>query len=321
MKFPQIFLTQIQKDQKEFLNLLDLTAKVHGENRNTAGKIKSVIWDENFFHLKSSTVWMGLTASEKESVLLSLGEKILQEAYFIECGGMAYAGKMNLTARTKEEREFFCFVAEEEAKHLRMVENLANFNISLDSIPSFALLIGEIIQEASKPSHLLLIQILLEGWGLNYYKSLARNARDENVAVVFKAILKDEIRHHSAGVILFSSYLNQNEIEEKESDEFLGYLERIAFMVKIGPYSTAEECFKRTANKNKEDLRNFLAETEAVSVTSGKMELLGQLLSKSLPDDILEQIKERNLLKALDLNEMTEVLYQSMPGIFSPDEG
>ena len=320
MKFPQIFLNQIQKDQKEFLNLLDLTAKVHGENRNQAGKINSVIWDEDFYHLKSSSIWKGLTADDRETILLALGEKILQEAYFIECGGMAYAGKMNLTAKTKEEREFFCFVAEEEAKHLRMVESLANFNTSLDSIPSFALLIGEIIQEASKPSHLLLIQILLEGWGLNYYKSLARNARDENVAAVFKAILKDEIRHHSAGVILFSSHLNQNEIKDNEAGEFLGYLERIAFMVKVGPYSAAHECFKRTSNKSKADLEKFLLETDAVSVTSGKMELLGQLLSKSLPVKLLEEIKNRKLLKALDLKEMTDVLYQSIPGIFSPAE-
>jgi hypothetical protein len=54
-------------------------------------------------------------------------------------------------------------------------------------------------------------------------------------------------------------------------------------------------------------------------VTSGKMELLGQLLSKSLPDDVLNSIKEKKMLKALDLNEMTEALYQSMPGIFGQE--
>lgn len=320
MKLPQIFLNQMQKDQKEFLNLLDLTAKVHGENRNPSAKVKSVIWDESFFHLKSSTIWKELSSDDREKILLSLGEKILQEAFFIECAGMAYAGKMNLTARTKEEREFFCFVAEEEAKHLRMVESLANFNTSLDNIPSFALLIGEIIQEAAKPSHLLLIQILLEGWGLNYYKSLAKSAKDENVAAAFKAILKDEIRHHSAGVILFSSHLSQNVINESETEEFLGYLERIAFMVKIGPYSAAEECFQKSLHKEKEDLRQFLIETDAVSITSGKMELLGQLLGKSLPGEILEEIQSRKILEALDLKEMTDILFQSMPGTFSPDE-
>ncbi len=317
MKFPHLFLNNLSREQKEFINLLDLTAKVHGENRNPSGRVDSVIWDEDFFHLKNSGIWKTKTADEKKSILVVLGQKILQEAYFIECAGMAYAGKMNLAAQTKEEREFFCFVAEEEAKHLRMVEALANFNTSLETIPSFALLIGEIIQEATKSSHLLLIQILLEGWGLNYYKTLAKNARDENVAAAFKAILKDEIRHHSAGVLLFSQH--KKNMDESSKKEFLGYMERIAFMVKIGPYNACEEVFRHHDQATREELKNFLIETNAETVTAGKMEILGQLLGKGLPDDVLESLKESGTLKALDLNEMTELLYQSMPGIFLPE--
>lgn len=317
MKFPHLFLNNLTKEQKEFNNLLDLTAKVHGESRNTSGKVDSVIWDEDFFHLKSSSLWKAKSKDAKNAILISLGQKILQEAYFIECAGMAYAAKMNLAAQTKEEREFYCFVAEEEAKHLRMVESLANFSTSLETIPSFALLIGEIIQEATKSSHLLLIQILLEGWGLNYYKTLAKSARDENVASAFKAILKDEIRHHSAGILLFSQY--KKDMDESSKKEFLGYLERIAFMVKIGPYNACEEVFQGQDAATIEELKNFLIETNAETVTAGKMEILGQLLGKSLPDDVLEILKNNETLKALDLNEMTELLYQSMPGIFSPE--
>lgn len=318
MKFPQIFLQSLSKDQKEFLNLLDLTAKVHGETRAFSGKENNVIWDQNFFNFKDATAWKNLSETDQKEILISLGQKILQEAYFIESAGMSYAGRMNLTAKTKEERAFFCFVAEEEAKHLRMVETLAVFSTSLDTIPSFALLIGEIIQEAKKPSHLLLIQILLEGWGLNYYKSLAKSALDENVANTFKAILKDEIRHHSAGVILFNSHKAQTPMTPEEVTEFISYLERIAFMVKIGPYSACEEVFRRQQGCSIEELKKFLNETDAVSITAGKMELLGQLLGKSLPDNVLQEIKNRKILAAMDLKEMTDVLYQSMPGIFAP---
>jgi rubrerythrin len=315
----QLFLTNLSKDQKEFLILLDQTAKVHGEVRNPMGKENVPIWDENFFHLKESETFKSLSAAQRNKILVTLSQKILQEAYFIESAGMAYAAKMNIAAKTKEEREFFCFVGEEEAKHLRLVESLANFNTSLENIPSFAMLIGEIIQEASKPSHLLLIQILLEGWGLNYYKALQKNAKDENVAAAFKAILKDEIRHHSAGVILFSAHKNSVGLKADEVTEFMGYLERIAFMVKIGPYNACEETFREKGNASKEDLRKFLVETNSVVATAGKMELLAQLLSKSLPDDVLNRIKEERLLEALDLNGMTEVLYQSIPGIFGQE--
>lgn len=312
MKFPHLFLTNHPKEQKEFLNLLDLTAKVHGETRNPMAKENVPIWDDEFFHLKNSSIWKALSEDKRNQILVTLGQKILQEAYFIETAGMAYAAKMNLAAKSKEERSFFCFVAEEEARHLRMVESLAIFNTSLETIPSFALLIGEIIQEASKPSHLLLIQILLEGWGLNYYKSLAKNAKDENVANAFKAILKDEIRHHSAGVILFASHKTNVGLSDTEISEFLGYLERIAFMVKVGPYSACEEVFRCVESPTTEMVKTFLTETDSVLVTSGKMELLGQLLGKSLPDKVVATIKTRGILKPMNLNEMTEILSQSI---------
>lgn len=313
MKNSQLFLSGISRDQKEFLNLLDLTAKVHGEVRTKAGNADEPVWDEKFFHLENSTLWKQLSTDERNAILLTLGEKILQEAYFIENAGMAYAAKMNLAARSKEERQFYCFVAEEEAKHLRMLEDLSQFNKSLETIPSFALLIGEIIQDATTPSHLLLIQILLEGWGLNYYKSLAKEACDERVTAVFKAILKDEIRHHSAGVILFSSY---GKMKEEEVNQFLSYLERLAFMVKIGPYTACEALFSRLQKPSKEELKEFLTETDAVAITTGKIELIGQLLSKSLTKELSDQIRVRRILEPMGLEEMTEVLYEAMPGTF-----
>lgn len=320
MKFPQLFLTNMSREQKEFLNLLELTAKVHGEVKNPMGKENVPIWDEEFFHLKDSKIWKTLRPEVRNDILVSLSQKILQEAYFIECSGMAYAAKMNLAARTKEEREFYCFVGEEEAKHLRMVESLANFDTSLDNVPSFALLIAEIIQEAKRPSHLLLIQILLEGWGLNYYKSLSKTAKDENVANVFKGILKDEIRHHSAGVLLFGSHTKTHGMSAEEVQEFLSYFERLSFMVKIGPWSVCDEVFRHIEKPTRQMLSDFLHEIQADVNTSGKVEILGQLISKALPEKVLKTVKSRGMLDSLTHDEMKEALAQSISGTFALEE-
>lgn len=316
MKFSQLFLSNLAKDQKEFLNLLDLTAKVHGETKPSLGGRDTPIWGEAFFHLENSKIWKSLPEDSKNKVLISLGHKILQEAYFIETAGMAYAARMNLAAKTKEERQFYCFVGEEEAKHLRMVEALANFDTSLNNIPSFALLIAEIIQEAKRPSHLLLIQILLEGWGLNYYKSLQKSAQDENVATVFKAILKDEIRHHSAGVILFNELKSKAGMNASDVEEFLNYIERISFMVKIGPWSVCDEVFRHIERPTQQMLSDFLKEIKADVNTSEKMEILEQLIVKALPDDILAMVKKKGYLDCLNHEEMTLALMQSISGTF-----
>lgn len=310
----KVFPSSLSKEYKDFLNLLDLTAKVHGEAKTLNPAGKNPVWQADFFHLENSDIWKTLSVDIQTSILINLGHKIYQEAYFIECAGMSYAAKMNLTSNSREEREFFCFVGEEEARHLRLIESLGGFSISSENIPSFALLIGEIIHEASRPSHLLLIQILLEGWGLSYYKTLSLYAKDETVVQVFKQILKDEIRHHSAGVLLFANVKNSS-FDENAQSEFLSFLKRIAFMVKIGPWNLCDEVFKHIKGASEQQLRTFLEECQAVTKTNEKMELLSYLLEKNLPKNVLTKIKEEKILMPMNLEEMTEILYQSIPGI------
>lgn len=312
MKNFEVFLSETSSNRPEFLNLIEQTGKVHGELREEL-KSESPFWDEKFFLLDKSSAWKSLDYRTKESILISLGKKILQEAYYIESAGMAYSGKMILTSRTKEERQFYCFVAEEEARHLRLLETIGEFKTGPLEVPSFASLIGEIIQESSRKCHFLLIQVLLEGWGLDYYKDLSQSALNENVTKAFKQILKDEIRHHSAGVILFSE---SSQISEVEFIEFLKFLERISVMVKIGPYSVFEELFSHIPNPDLEMVREFLFETGAVTQTEKKLNLIRDLLGKVLSEEEMEIIALKKILEPMDIDSMADFLYQSIPGTY-----
>ncbi len=312
MKNFDVFLSETSSHRPEFLNLIEQTGKVHGELREQL-KSESSIWDEKFFLLDKSSTWKSIDHRTKESILISLGKKILQEAYYIESAGMAYSGKMILTSKTKEERQFYCFVAEEEARHLRLLETIGEFKTGPLDVPSFASLIGEIIQESSRKCHFLLIQVLLEGWGLDYYKDLSQSALNENVAKAFKQILKDEIRHHSAGVILFSE---SSQMSEVEFMEFLKFLERISVMVKIGPYSVCEELFSHIPNPDLKMVRELLFETGAVTQTEKKLNLIRDLLEKVLSEKEMEIITLKKILEPMDIDSMADFLYQSIPGTY-----
>ncbi len=316
MKKVELFLDSSPQDQKEFLNLLELTAKVHGESKDLKMIKDHYLWGEDFFQLDKAVIWNSIKSENKIRILKSMTENILREAYFIESAGMAYAAKMNLTSKTKEERAFFCFVAEEEAKHLRLVESLFDFDKNRNNIPSFALLIGEIIQEASRTSHLLLIQILLEGWGLNYYKRLSKESHHEIVTSAFKLILKDEIRHHSAGVILFSKDRNSTGENAENRAELISFVDRICKMIKIGPYALCLEVFTQIEDPNPEKLRSFLHEIDAVNETDQKLKLIEELISKSLSDDYMTEMRNKNCFESFSLEAMTEALVESMPEIF-----
>ncbi len=314
MKKLNVFPEKHESDQRDFLTLLEQTAKVHGETLLPSRRFERPLWGEDFFNLTSSKHWRDLNDVTKHAVLTALGQKVLQEAYFIECAGMAYAGKMNLASTSREERQFFSFVGEEETRHLRMIESIGGFSTAPEQIPSFALLIGEIIAEATKPGHLLLIQILLEGWGLNYYKTLAKSCFDETVANVFKSIVKDEIRHHSAGVVLFRDVTLSN----SDAESILSYLERLISMVKIGPYTVCQEVSQYVGFQGTGDFRSFLHETNAVSVTAGKLEIIGHLVYKSLPRTVSDELTHNGTLAPLTLPEMTDTLAQAILGIAEP---
>jgi rubrerythrin len=300
LKKSDLFLPAMSEDKKDFLNLLDLTAKVHGELRLQYSP-ENPFWGETFFRLDKSSFWKTLPEHEQNKILHDLSSQILQEAFFIENAGMAYSAKMNLLAQTKEERQFYCFVAEEETKHLRMIESLSNFDKSVDAIPSFARLIGNIIDNASAPASLLLIQILLEGWGLNYYKSLQKESRDQVASGVFKAILKDEIRHHSAGVILFSSY---HIVPESVVKEFQSYLHSVVEMVSIGPLRVTRSIFEGR-RIGKEVIKNFLLEIEAIEESKEKIELIHSLFLKSLDNSIYRSLFDEFKFQSLEIDEMT----------------
>lgn len=316
MKKEELFLNSISHDQKDFLNLLDLTAKVHGEKKETSSIEDSFLWDENFFHVANSKAWNSLESEKQNKILRSMTENILRESYFIEAAGMAYAAKMNMTSTTKEERQFFCFVSEEEAKHLRLVESLFDFDKTNKMIPSFSMLIGEIIQDADRISHLLLIQILLEGWGLNYYKSLAKGTLNEKVSLTFKAILKDEIRHHSAGLILFSKDKNAFEKSLEDKNQIINYIDKICKMIQIGPFALCSEVFKHFSDPSSVDMTLFLKEIDAVKTTSQKLQLIEELISKVLNQDIIKEMRERNFFTSPGVEEMALLLVESMPEIF-----
>lgn len=315
-----MFLQSSTPEQKDFLNLLELTAKVHGEKKETCHKDVEFLWDERFFQLENSNSWKSLNSEKKISVLKSMTESILREAYFIETAGMSYAAKMNMTSLTKEERQFFCFVGEEEAKHLRLVESLFDFDKSNSKIPSFSLLIGDIIQDATRVSHLLLIQILLEGWGLNYYKTLAKETLSEKVSLAFKSILKDEIRHHSAGIILFTKDKEDLLRESKNKQELVNYIEKICNMIQIGPFTLVSEMFKFLHRPTRDDLIQFLQQTDAVKTTTKKLQLIDDLVSKALPLELLIEMREKKIFTPLQVETMASLLFESMPEIFRPEK-
>lgn len=295
--------TSVLKDQLQ--RLIDLSMKTQGVvklERDTS----SPYWDEKFFNLDQSKIWNEFNSKDKKDVLNSLSQDILSEAILIEISGMFYGSKMNHLSESLEERVMFSFITQEEAKHLQFLLPFSD-KVYPNTSPSFPLFISQLIENEEKLTALILIQVILEGWGINYYSTLKNDCQSQNLSSVLKSILIDETRHHSCGVVL----------SKKENPQLTSELQTIiaslCSMIQIGPYNVVKNCFsKKGFTSPRVELQTFLSEIEASAETQKKLSVIEKQCKKIFSEADVETLKNAGVFTPYTEDEMTAFMYEDL---------
>lgn len=191
-------------------------------------------WDARHFGLDRSPTFAGLDPAQRAAALQECGRGLLEEAYFIEKLGLAFSTKMALLAESTEERATHCLFAADEAVHLAKVASFLSSPPESPGADPFLALLGRIIEDMPPAGSRLLIQILLEGWGIAHYRALARGCRDAGLSEALSSIAKDEVLHHRSGAALF----NGRRLAGAERREARRALGELLDMVRAGPLRT-----------------------------------------------------------------------------------
>ena len=175
-----------------------------------------IYWGAERYHLQKTKKFNSLPEEQKHILLKRLSELNLALSYFIEKSGHHYASKMILHSETCEEKTLYALFACEEATHLRLFMNSMWFAPTLDShfhpmLPA----LSDAIQWGTKSSLVFVIQVLLEGFGIAHYTGLKDTCLDPELKNSFVTILRDEARHHGAGLILTKAQKLDTESEEQ----------------------------------------------------------------------------------------------------------
>ncbi len=207
-----------------------LTASLRRRGASLPRRPVAAPWNAEHFGLERSAAFRALGTKHRQSVLAECGRGLLEEAYFIEKLGLSFASKMALFAETTEERALHCLFAADEAVHLAQVSSF------LPELPertsdSFLQWLAEIIAEMPPPGARLLIQILLEGWGISHYRALSRTCQEPALRNTLSAIAKDEVLHHQAGMTLFDARKLQGRQRRLAADKIALLFD----MVRAGP--------------------------------------------------------------------------------------
>lgn len=260
-----------------------------------------VFWDARFHGFTETFLWRGLGAEARAAALKCLQEEILTEAYFIEGAGMKYAARMSLDAESIPERKYFATMGAEEAAHFQMLAPFFPADIDARKPNSFTGLIGKIADCGERQTQLLLLQVLLEGWGIVYYQSLADHAVPSALASVFREILRDESRHHSGGVLLHRR--GDARISPFCEEALLTLLE----MVRCGPVTAAATALKCAGSAERATAIRLLNEMDAEAQTRDKLMRLKALLKKSMIESEVDALTFRGMFDPMPVAEMAAV--------------
>lgn len=127
-------------------------------------------------------------------------DALLDEALYIERVGVGFAARMSLLAESNAERSLYAMFAADEAMHLAW---LGGFRPDAGPPSAFHQALHTLAATGDRRTLQFVVQIVLEGWGIRHYRSLAEATPDAALAAVLRRIVDDEAHHHGAGVLLF----------------------------------------------------------------------------------------------------------------------
>ena len=163
-----------------------------------------VFWPAEHFRLDRASVFRTASEEEQQDILRQCGQNLLAESYYIEKSGMYFAAKMCLLAETTQERLLYSLFNADEATHFSWINQfVSDLAVAEHRHNPFIQLLDEMLRREDRTTLTYLVQIVLEGWGLEHYRRLASTCLNETLRQVFTAILNDEARHHGSGLILF----------------------------------------------------------------------------------------------------------------------
>jgi hypothetical protein len=256
-------------------------------------------WGAKHFGLHEARLYRGATEAQRLAILERCGRALLEEAYFIEKAGVAYAAKMILLAESSHERQLYGLFAGDEAVHLEMIGRY----IDPESAPSdpFVRLLGELIERGDRAVLQLLIQIVLEGWGIVHYRGLRDACQDPELARVLAAILRDEAAHHQSGVILF----NEREPDRASWTFITEAMAAVLRMVQAGPQAVVAAVEQVLGHLRPDQKLELLAELGARAHCAERLSTLEALMAKAEgAAPVLATLEARGLFEPLAAKEL-----------------
>ena len=293
---PQNLIVDVEVNSTSSTDLSNLLKRKLGGKTVPDISELSDLWGADSFDLQTVDLFKEASLSEKKMILEDCARTRLEEAYHIEKSGMAFTSKMTLLADTLDERKLYCQFSADEANHLEAITAfLPNISDNYKTNP-FIQVLGDIISTGSRRPLIFIIQVLLEGWGIDHYQGMFNTCHSIALGEVLSKIIKDEAGHHGSGLMLF----NEKEMTATEHKYVVDTLRIFFQMVQVGSVGTLSSIEKARGHLSRSQQIGVLHQIESQENANRKLKVLKKLMHKAESNRIIEKLEKYNCFTAFD---------------------
>jgi hypothetical protein len=283
---------------KESLLYPMIAAKARRRIKTAPSYVPSdILWTAEWWGLDRSAVFAKLDTAMQRAAIEACNRTLMNEAYFIEKSGLAYIAKMILKTESTDTAQLYALIGADEAMHLAWIEPFVLPEDKTHPRGPFLTFLSGLIEECEPHLLVYLVQIILEGWGLDHYKRLAEGCQHAALEEVFRTILKDEALHHHSGVMLH----NPAQFSPADRAMLTESLKRYADMVRIGPLAAITALDKTIGGISLPEIEEMMAAMGHPAESTRKLALLKQLMCQPGMESTVEELAKAGYFTALPL--------------------
>ena len=276
-----------------------LASALSNVNRGLYSDPQPLFWDATYFGLQKVKCFREAAPELQKQILQIANRDLLEEIYWVEQAGVGYMAKMVTLSQTHEERILYGLFTADEATHLAAIQQFLGDEPVFRG-DGFLSYMGKLLESSDRALLMTLVQVVLEGWGLTHYRSLARHCRNPQLATTLQGFLEAESRHHALGTIQIQSY---REYKDESLENIRAALSDFLYMVRVGPQRLLGAIAKVLGYMSTTQRVKILEELETEQSSNTRLQLLRSLMVGTVPDSILQSLEEQGSFQAYPANQ------------------
>ncbi len=256
-----------------------------------------LFWDAGYLGLDQVQLFQESDFETQSQILHIANRDLLEEIYWVEHAGIGYMAKMLLLSQTCEERRLYSLFVADEATHLAQIRPFLGQDPVFQG-DTFLEFMSQVLESSDPALLMTMIQVVLEGWGLSHYRSLAKDCLYSPLTKVLRGFLDAESRHHATGVKQLQGF----EYSSASLESIHAALTHFLQMVQVGSQRLIAAIAEVKGDLSVVNKIQILTELQTEVHSHTRLQLLQSLIKGVVPNSILQSLEDQGSFQPYPAN-------------------